>query len=208
MKKTLCLLAAMVALQAQAHDDSQPQQTDHANHIGAHVHGEANLNIALENNELVLMLKSPAVNIIGFEHEPGTEEQKAQSEKALAMLKATDKWLSIKGGNCHLHAADIDWGKNSHHNHKEAEYEHAHHDGGESKDEHSEHQDGEHHHGAHSDVRATFAFECKKATELESLKIAFFDKFPQMEKVHIQWIVGDKQGSQTLTGEANELPLD
>ena len=40
--------------------------------LDAHVHGEAQLMIAIEGRDLEIQLRSPAVNIFGFEQEPNT----------------------------------------------------------------------------------------------------------------------------------------
>ncbi|HUK03697.1 MAG TPA: DUF2796 domain-containing protein, partial [Burkholderiales bacterium] len=42
-----------------------------------HVHGVARLQIALDGPLLTLFLDSPLDNLLGFEHFPSTEEQKA-----------------------------------------------------------------------------------------------------------------------------------
>ena len=53
----------------------------------AHVHGEAQLLIAQEGNQLEIEFKSPAINIVGFEHKPSNAKQEASLEAAVATLK-------------------------------------------------------------------------------------------------------------------------
>ena len=48
----------------------------------SHAHGIGELNIVLEGNELAIELISPAANIVGFEHAPSNDEQKAALAQA------------------------------------------------------------------------------------------------------------------------------
>ena len=41
----------------------------------AHVHGEAELNVVISENMALLELRSPAVNIIGFEDSPRSDAE-------------------------------------------------------------------------------------------------------------------------------------
>jgi hypothetical protein len=43
---------------------------------GAHVHGNATLDIAMQDATLDIEFESPAINVIGFEHAPGTDQEK------------------------------------------------------------------------------------------------------------------------------------
>jgi Protein of unknown function (DUF2796) len=60
---TLCILALFPAGIALA------DEAEHREH-GPHVHGVAQLNVALDGNVLWIELNSPAMNIVGFEHAP------------------------------------------------------------------------------------------------------------------------------------------
>ncbi len=44
---------------------------------GVHEHGSATLDVALQDATLDIALHSPAINVIGFEHEPRTAQEKA-----------------------------------------------------------------------------------------------------------------------------------
>ena len=54
--------------------------------LGPHQHGHGRLNIAIEASRVSMELEVPAHDIVGFEHEPATPEQKAAMEKAKATL--------------------------------------------------------------------------------------------------------------------------
>ena len=53
---------------------------------GTHEHGAASLNVALDGPDLVLEFISPAINIVGFEYAPSTDEQKELVEAAVIQL--------------------------------------------------------------------------------------------------------------------------
>jgi Protein of unknown function (DUF2796) len=51
-----------------------------------HEHGKVTLNAALDGNQLVIELDSPAVNVVGFEHEPRTDGERAAVSAAAKLL--------------------------------------------------------------------------------------------------------------------------
>src|SRR5690554_6575787 len=54
---------------------------------GAHQHGHADLQMAIDNERVDLLLLSPAYNLIGFEHKPRTDEQQQR-------VNDTEQWAS------------------------------------------------------------------------------------------------------------------
>ena len=75
-----CLLAAGAACAA------LPASAEEHRQLGAHVHGHGHLNIAIEGKKLTMELEVPGADIVGFEHEPSTPEQKAAVQQAKAKL--------------------------------------------------------------------------------------------------------------------------
>ncbi len=55
--------------------------------LGPHVHGHGTLNIAIEDKRVSMELEVPGMDIVGFEHAPSTDDQKAAVEKAKARLE-------------------------------------------------------------------------------------------------------------------------
>ena len=47
-------------------------------HHDAHVHGIGKLNVAFDGNNLIIELTSPAVNIVGFEHQAQNQKEEEQ----------------------------------------------------------------------------------------------------------------------------------
>src|SRR5579883_1715644 len=54
--------------------------------LGAHEHGHGRLNIAIDGKTLSMELEVPGADIVGFEHDANTEEQKAAADGAKARL--------------------------------------------------------------------------------------------------------------------------
>jgi hypothetical protein len=52
-----------------------------------HEHGKVTINAALDGNQLVIELDSPAVNVVGFEHEPRDDGERAAVSAAGKLLR-------------------------------------------------------------------------------------------------------------------------
>jgi len=73
----LLLLCALSEANARAEEFEQ-----HA----AHEHGKVTINVAVEDELLVIELDSPAANVIGFEHAPRTDSDRAAVHAASELL--------------------------------------------------------------------------------------------------------------------------
>lgn len=133
---------------------------------GAHEHGHATLALVQENNELQLLLTSPAMNIVGFEHAPSTDEHHAKIDAAAKLLKDHNQIFSISTeAGCALEHAEVRSElleasyKDDHdeHHHEEEHHEEKHHDKDHHDEHHAEHdhdheaKHNDHEHGDHHD---------------------------------------------------------
>ena len=104
MKTVFSLLAGMFCLCAVAAQTDTAQTTSQrpaAAKPHAHVHGIGKLQIAIDGNTLLLNLETPLDNLIGFEHVPRTEVQKAALNKMVARLnKASTLFLPTAAADC------------------------------------------------------------------------------------------------------------
>lgn len=221
MKKTLLSLSILSMLSANA-GENHHHHDDKISHIGAHVHGVAELNIVADGHHLELMLKSPAMNIVGFEHKPSNEKDLNQAHDALHTIKDAHEGIIIKGGNCKVDTSSTDWQykqiivnhfhpeKAETHNHDEHQHdEHKHVEHRHDKhDEHKHEHEHAHAEGAnHSDIAPTYIFHCQSTTAIQSITVNLFDAFPAIEKLNTQWIANDQQGAQTLTAKTRKITL-
>ena len=48
---------------------------------GAHVHGQAKLDMAVDQNQLLVMVQAPAESFLGFEYQPKTDAEKKKVQQ-------------------------------------------------------------------------------------------------------------------------------
>ncbi|MGD8701631.1 MAG: DUF2796 domain-containing protein [Desulfosarcina sp.] len=186
-----------------------PIQAEEKRHHGAHEHGVANLNIAIEGNSVYIEFTSPAANIVGFEHHPRTQEQKNAVKDAVNKLQKGDAifLLSAKSESKLVNASvDTDIDKDAEHH---AQEEHAH-----SKEEHHGHaekHDDDHgdadKHERHSEFEAKYQFACQKPDKLSQIEVMLFRAFPGIEHIEVQLLTETKQTAMELTAKKNKIEL-
>lgn len=161
---------------------------------GAHIHGLAELTIALEGNRLEIHLTSPASNIVGFEHRAVTSAQQQAVEKAKKVLESPEKLFAFKGANCRLETVTVDMAAV-----KSADKEHHGH--------HHEHGHEHHHNDSHSEISANYHFDCKQGIELSSISVRLLSQFPGIETMNAMWVTDNLQGSVELSANKNDIHL-
>lgn len=76
---------------------------------GAHVHGHATLNIAIEQNTVQMELEAPAADIVGFEHAPQSAEERAALAEAEAALKSPLELFRLpEAAGCRVDGVDME----------------------------------------------------------------------------------------------------
>jgi hypothetical protein len=145
---------------------------------GAHVHGVAILNMVLDGNTLFIELESPAVNLIGFEHAPVSEKQKAAFDTAQQILADTKRLFHFSTPGCRAENIHIKMpGLNLHKN-------------GDSKQDH---------HDEHADIHASYTFSCQPIKDLKAITVNLFTVFPGIRQIKAQWISHGAQNATVLT---------
>lgn len=160
--------------------------------LGAHEHGTARLDVALDGKTLALDLDSPGMNLVGFEHAPGSDADRAAIAKAREQLGAPLQLFSLPpAAHCSVTHQDLIsplFGN--------AAAEH---------DEH-EHEDGDGHHHEHSDVDGHFQFTCENPGALDGLDLSkFFTTFPATHKIMVQAITPNGQAGLDATPGNSKL---
>ncbi len=167
------------------------------NHNGAHVHGVAHLNLALENNELYIEIKSPAANIVGFEHSPETEKEKKAVKEAVQTLKAGDKLIIFSShAGVVLKESRVMTGMENESDH-ESEHNH-------SETDHHNHQEAEDN-KQHSEFEVVYHFDCTHPKKLNFIDVMLFDRYKGIEKIKAQIMTGTKQTALVLTPSKNRI---
>ena len=186
----------------------------------AHEHGAALLNVVLDGETLSMELMSPAVNLVGFEYEPSTDEEVQAVEDALAQLEdPMTLFTPADAAGCELASAEADHLMTSEEGHEgehgeehEGEEEHS-----EEGEEHSEEAEGEEHgeegeehadeEGAqHSEFRASYSFTCSSPDNLSSVDLSeLFALYPGIEDLDVQYVLPSGQGAAELGTDSTEL---
>ena len=165
----------------------------------SHVHGNAELNVVLMGQQLQVEFVSPAINLLGFERPPITDEESAVMDDTINQLRHGG-WL-IEGipTACQLSTEEFEAPVYEEHESSEHEHENSEHD--------YEHESSEHDAEAHSNFRVRYLYDCDTAPR-KQLKILAFDHFSGIETLIVQWIADQKQGYARLSRDNPVLDLE
>lgn len=187
-------LAVTQAAQAQAHDHEH--EHEHAS-LGAHEHGVARLNAVLDGQALELELQSPAMNLVGFEHAPGTDADKAKVAAARKQLEQPLVLFNLpRAAACVVAKQELEsplFGD------KPDADDH-------DDDEEAKDADGHEHHHEHSEIHAHYQLTCAKPDALKTLDLGqIFKTFPATQKIQVQLI--SPSGQQGVEASATAATL-
>ncbi|BAN46399.1 DUF2796 domain-containing protein [Metapseudomonas resinovorans] len=168
---------------AQAHEPDHDHGHDS---LEAHEHGVARLNVALDGQTLELELQSPAMNLVGFEHEAKSDADKAKVAAARAELEQPLALFALpEAAGCKVASRELEsplFGDD---------------------DEHAKGHDHDH---DHSDVHASYRLDCATPEALKALDLAeLFKRFPTTEKIQVQLIGPNGQQGVELSRSATSL---
>ena len=169
------LAISLIATQAAAEEGHK--------HLDAHEHGAGELMVALEGSELLIELRLPGMDVVGFEHAPENHAQHEAIDTAADKLKTAANVVELPGAaKCALEEAHIKapFAEDKHENEHGHEKEHGH-------DEHKDEHKGE----MHSEFMAEYHFHCDAPQNVDTLNVKAFATFPTLEEVDYQ-LVGPK----------------
>jgi Protein of unknown function (DUF2796) len=190
MRKVNFLIAAAFAV-------SLPAIAEEHRELGPHEHGHGKLNIAIEGKRVTMELEVPGADIVGFEHEPSTPEQKAAVEKGKAVLAdALTVFKLPAGAGCKLADASVAI-------HAEDEHEHE----AEAKDAGAKAEGAEEEEHHHSEFHVTYAIDCAAPAKLTSIDFKYFDLFAGAQELDINVVTPKGQTSYEVKRGAPKLEL-
>ena len=181
-------LAAAIALPGQA--------------AGPHQHGVGMAQLVLADSGFEIELTLPAADLVGFEHQPRNDGERAAVALAIALLEAPDNLFSpSKAAGCSgkllaidspllvADSAAVTQAKTA-----------AAQTPATDDDHHHDHDHDAHPAGAdHSDLLAHYQFSCSAMSELESIELRLFSSLKGLTQVELQWLSADASGTTTLT---------
>jgi len=201
MRRLLLALPFALLPLAIAHAADAGHEAEHAS-LGAHEHGTARLNAALDEQTLELELDSPAMNLVGFEHPATSDADKAAVAQARAQLEQPLTLFSLPvAARCIVAKQELhsplfgdkpEPGEVLDHDDDDGDDDHDHDaKAGEAHDHAA--KPGEHHH-EHSEIHAHYQFQCDNAAAIKQLELArLFKIFPATHKVQVQLIAPSGQ---------------
>lgn len=178
---------------------------DGAETHGAHEHGHAVLKLVQEGTAVVVHFESPLDSIVGFEHEPENDEQRAALEDAMRLVRISENIVRLpatctSSGEPEVHVPYIaddhdapDEQSGAARDDDEAIGEHG--------DDHHADEEGE----VHADLEATFEFRCESS--LEWLEATAFATFDGLEEIELQAVGSDAAVVETLTAASPRAVL-
>lgn len=165
-------------------------------HLDAHVHGLAQVTIAIEDQTIEIEISAPAADLVGFEHVAKTESDiKSVADLATKLAKDADLFV-LKAGNCKLVNHTINTSSMTNQNQNQNQNSGV-----------TDKVNKPSHHGGHSEVIAHYHYHCKKIENLSTITVTVFEKFPSVEKIQAMWVTSTQQGAITLNIKNNIISL-
>ncbi|MCP4185380.1 MAG: DUF2796 domain-containing protein [Hyphomicrobiales bacterium] len=175
----------------------------------AHEHGVSQLKIAIDKNQMQMVLEAPGSDIVGFEHEPENSEQKASVAQALDLLKVPSKLFTLPDeAKCTLTSAQSKFTFEEEEEHDSSEK----HTEGHDKHEDEKHVDEkygdkEHEEEGHAEFNATYVFNCSSPAKIGTIGVQFFKQFPDAEEIELQAVSEFGQLSAEVTKNQTGIDL-
>ncbi len=180
-------LLPLAVVHAAEHHHDHDHGDEHAS-LGAHEHGVGRLDVVLEGKKLEFQFESPAMNIVGFEHDATSAQDKAKVAQARELLLKPNALFNIAdAANCSATSVKLSsplFGD------KDSDHEaHGDGDGDGDGDEHE-----------HSEIHGHYAFVCDAPAVLKKLDLSnIFKTFPDTKKLQVQLISpGGQSGAEVI----------
>lgn len=150
-----------------------------------HVHGEGQLDVAIEGGKITLALSLPLDAAVGFERAPRNDKERAALADAVKALETAALYLPTPAAQCTLQSKEVHvpfTGKDDKHG------AHAH--------------EGETH---HADIEATHVYSCAHPAALKNIETTLFKSFKRLYRLEAQRSGPAGQGKHRLTPKAPAL---
>ena len=171
----------------------------------AHEHGHGTLDIVVEGEELVMELRIPGVNVVGFEHAPRDDAEREAARRALMPFGDAASLFVLPGeAECEVEETQADILGMTH--------EDDHEDHGHEEDGHGEHEEHEGHDPdsvseAHSELRAIYRFHCHEPGRLAEVEVRVFEHLHDAEKIDVRVVTPAAQLATELHADSTLVEL-
>ncbi len=165
-----------------------------AHELGAHVHGIATLQVAVDEKTMTLNFSGPLDNLIGFEHVPRNAKQKAAVKKMADDLNKPEQFfIPTTEAQCALQSVKLESLVLEPKTPPEKKSD--------KKEEPKQHEEER----GHADIDGEFVFACKQIGKLHDLEVKLFDAYPNLHKLKVEVATLKKQSSAQLTPEQRRV---
>ena len=198
MKQILPLILVICAAPAVA---QQTRQLD------AHEHGIGELRIAIDGGHVVMELHAPGADIVGFEYEAETAEDRAAIDAAIALLaRPQEIFVLPTAAECTVTHASAELEGEDHDEHGEDDHED--HDG-ETHEDHAEddHKDHDEDEESHTEFHAEYLLTCSNPDAITGIEFAYFDRFEGARELEVQVVTITGAKAFEITRDAPSLDL-
>lgn len=152
-----------------------------AHEPGAHVHGVGELRIAVDGPELVIDLESPLDNLLGFEHAPRTDRERAAVRAMAAKLRQSQTMFAATAA-ARCTSTKVELGSSALPPELLGEPPAA---------TAAPDPDG------HADLDASFAFRCEVPERLQGIDVGLLQAFPGFRRLNVS-VAGPKSQSAVV----------
>ncbi len=203
MKRTLPTFAILAL--------ASPVLAEETRQLDSHEHGVGELNIALDGTTISMEFHAPGADIVGFEYEAESAEDRAAIDAAVAKLaKPQELFVLPAAAECTVVQASAELeSEEEHDEHHDVHDDHA--DGDKHDDDHDEHAEDDHDHeehaeASHTEFHAEYVLNCATPSAIDEISFAYFDAFENARELEVQ-IVSDS-GAKAFEVERDPPTLD
>lgn len=174
---TVSIAAVAVAIASSAYAAEEHREQ------GAHQHGHGSFEMAIEKSTVSINLRIPGDDIVGFEHPPANDKEKAAIEAAKKKLAdaltlygiPAAAGCKVDDSNVHTHGYKADDDNHADHKHDEKPEK-------ATQAKEGEKHDHDHKHGS---FHAKYTLTCAKPSAITALNFKFFASFPRSQELEI-----------------------
>jgi Protein of unknown function (DUF2796) len=161
----------------------------------AHVHGVAEINIAVEGTKATVEFRAPAESVMGFEHEAKSESDKKKRDAALEQLRAKGSQMVVFDPKLGCKSSDMKTAI------VEAKGDSAKAQAG--KDAHEDQKKS----GEHREVHGTFSVACDKPLAGSRVKFGVSKVFRDIQEIKVQLVGDSGQFGATIKKDKGDVKL-
>jgi hypothetical protein len=178
------MTSSLLALASLAHATERRE-------LGRHEHGVAKLNLAVEGTRVVMEVEAPGLDVLGFEHAPVSDADKAAAASGRAALaQPLDLFVLPAAAGCKVVESSVEL-LHEKHDHDEDAAADAEHVEDAAADDHDDH-------ALHSEFRGSYTLDCDHPAEMTKITFVWFDRFPNAKKVDVTLVTTENQTSYVV----------